>query len=270
MQPIQQLLEIMRRLRDPQGGCPWDRAQTFETIVPHTLEEAYEVADAIERGDLDELCDELGDLLFQVVFYAQLAAEQGAFDFEDVAARISDKLVRRHPHVFRDERIDSAEAQTQAWEQYKERERQAKAEREQRAPGALDGVSLALPALVRAAKLQRRAARVGFDWTAVGGVVDKLDEELAELRAVIAAPSSLPQRRGEELGDLLFTCVNVARHLDIDAEAALRGANAKFERRFRIMEDNLRPRGGVAGVNADEREAAWELAKHVTNQENEG
>lgn len=263
MQPMQQLLEIMRRLRDPESGCPWDRQQTFETIVPHTLEEAYEVADTIERGDLKELSEELGDLLFQVVFYAQLAAECGSFDFADVTAGIAEKLIRRHPHVFRDERVDTAEAQTEAWEQHKERERNAKANREQRQPSLLDGVIIALPALTRATKLQRRVARVGFDWTEIAGVLDKLDEEMKELREALAEPRPGPERCAEELGDLLFTCVNLARHLDVDAEGALRAANAKFERRFRHMEDSLRSHGGIAQVSAEEREAAWEASKEA-------
>jgi len=267
---MEQLLEIMRRLRDPQTGCPWDREQTFETIVPHTLEEAYEVADAIERGDLDELGEELGDLLFQVVFYAQLAAERGAFDFADVAAGIGEKLIRRHPHVFGEEAIDSSAAQTEAWERHKEGERRVKAERQGCEPSVLDGVILALPALTRAAKLQRRAARVGFDWSEVGGVLDKLDEELAELRAEVADPGASDERRAEELGDVLFTCVNLARHLGIDPEGALREANAKFERRFRLMEQALRPRGGVERVDGEAREAAWAASKLAPRDEGDG
>jgi len=265
MEPMQRLLEIMGRLRDPQTGCPWDREQTFETIVPHTLEEAYEVADAIERGDLAELREELGDLLFQVVFYAQLAAERGAFDFADVAAGIGDKLVRRHPHVFQDESIDTAEAQTEAWERHKAAERRAKAERDGRDPGwepsALDGVIPALPALTRAAKLQRRAARVGLDWTGPAGALARLEEETAELHAVLADTRSPTARRAEQTGDVLFTCVNLARDLDLDPEATLRAANARFERRFRRMEELLRERGGVARVGAAEREAAWQASK---------
>ena len=260
MSAINQLLEVMRRLRDPQAGCPWDQEQTYRSLVPHTLEEAYEVADAIEQDDLQHLPDELGDLLFQVVFYAQIAQEEGRFDFEDVARGICDKLVRRHPHVFADATIDSAEEQTQAWEEHKRLERDRKATQAQ--AGTLEGVSLALPALVRAAKLQRRAARVGFDWPEVESVFAKVREELAELDTELQAEAT-PERLAEELGDLLFSCVNLARHLNVEPEAALRTANLKFEQRFRHIEAELQASGGVEQASLQEMDAAWEAAKQL-------
>ncbi len=258
MKAMQQLLEIMQQLRDPQRGCPWDRQQTYRSLVPYTLEEAYEVADAIEQDELEHLPDELGDLLFQVVFYAQIGREEGRFDFDEVARRISEKLIRRHPHVFADEKIESAESQTQAWERHKQKEREQKAGRQ--AIGVLQGVSLALPALSRAAKLQRRAARVGFDWPAIDGVVAKVHEELEELKDEIRAEPDR-QRLQEELGDLLFACVNLARHLELDAETALRQANTRFEHRFRQMELALQDKGGIERAGSGEMDAAWEEAK---------
>jgi ATP diphosphatase len=224
---LARLLGIMRRLRDPQGGCPWDLEQDFRTIAPHTIEEAYEVADAIARGTPAALEGELGDLLFQVVFHAQLGAERGWFDFASVADAISNKLTDRHPHVFGDARIGSTSEQNEAWEEHKARERAAKPEV---AGSELADVPLALPALARAAKLGKRAGRVGFDWPDATGVRDKIDEELREVA------EASPERRSEELGDLLFAVANWARHLRVDAEEALRLANAKFERRFRAME----------------------------------
>ena len=239
---IEGLLEIMARLRDPDGGCPWDVEQTFATIVPHTIEEAYEVADAIDNNDMASLKDELGDLLFQVVFYAQMAKEAGDFDFHDVVGSISEKMVRRHPHVFADAVYENLDEQLNAWEETK---RQERAEKEARtdtpdtpangdSESALDGVISALPALSRAYKLQKRAARVGFDWDTPAPVVGKVREELAEVEAEIQTGDH--QRLEDELGDLLFCCVNLARKLDIDPESALRGGNTKFERRFRRME----------------------------------
>lgn len=226
------LLCIMRRLRDPESGCPWDQAQNFHSIAPYTLEEAYEVADAIERGTPDELRDELGDLLFQVVFHARMAEERSWFDFADVAASIADKLERRHPHVFGDSHVADAQAQTQAWEMHKHNERAQRGYK-----GVLANIPLALPALTRAAKLQKRAARIGLDWDDRAGVVAKLYEELTELQAASAADDTDALR--EEVGDLLFTCVNLARHLDVDAETALRSANHKFEARVRYVESHL-------------------------------
>ena len=253
---IDRLNAIMARLRAPVGGCPWDVEQTFATIAPYTLEEAYEVADAIERGDFDELKSELGDLLFQVVFHARMAEEQGRFAFDDVANAIADKLERRHPHVFGDEaaRPDGA-AQKARWEDIKAAERKDKEQH-----GVLDDVPVGLPALARAAKLTKRAARVGFDWPSTAEVLDKLDEEVAELKAEIAA-GDLDKARGE-LGDLLFVMANLARKLGVDPEDALRGTNAKFVRRFAFIEAEL-AKDGRSPEQSDlaEMDALWDAAK---------
>jgi len=253
----------MARLRDPQHGCPWDREQSFATIAPHTLEEAYEVADAIARGDSVALKDELGDLLFQVVFHARMAEEAGLFGFDDVAAAIADKMERRHPHVFGDVRIDSAAAQTAAWEQHKAAERRDRAQRAGEGHSVLDGVALALPALLRAAKMQARAARIGFDWPEARPVFDKLGEEIAELRTEFEAGADLP-RLEDELGDILFAAANLARKLGIDAEAALRRATAKFERRFRRVEALAVERG--VGSDLDALETLWQEVKRVESE----
>jgi nucleoside triphosphate diphosphatase len=259
MTPIDRLLQIMARLRDPELGCPWDREQSYESILPHTIEEAYEVADAIERGDRDELRDELGDLLFQVVFYAQIAREEGAFEFADVVAGIADKLVRRHPHVFGGDRIGSAAEQTRAWEAHKAAERADRAE-PGRPPSVLDGVPLALPALTRAGKLQKRAANVGFDWPQATEVLDKIEEEAGELRAELQDADR--ERLTEEIGDLLFACVNLSRHLEIDPETALRVANRKFEQRFRQIEALVAEQGRApAELELAELDALWEQVK---------
>lgn len=263
------LLVIMARLRDPAAGCPWDVEQTFASIAPHTIEEAYEVADAIARGDLAGLKEELGDLLLQVAFHARMAEEQGAFAFDDVAAGICDKLVRRHPHVFADARIDSAEAQTHAWERHKEAERAARAGDDENAAaaGVLDGVALALPALVRAVKLQSRAARVGFDWPDAAAALPKVEEELAELAAEMPGEAEAPDpaardRLEDEVGDLLFAVVNVARKLRIDPEGALRRANGKFERRFAGIEARLRAEGrSPDGATLAELDRLWTEVK---------
>lgn len=256
---VDRLIEIMARLRDPKRGCPWDVEQTFATIAPHTIEEAYEVADAIQHGDMAALKDELGDLLLQVVFHAQMASEAGHFDMADVADAICDKLVRRHPHVFGDAKIDDAATQTRAWEDQKAEERAAKAA--SGAGSALDGVIAGLPALARALKLQKRAARVGFDWDEPRQVLDKFDEEIAELRAEIAAGAA-PDRLEDEIGDLLFNCVNLARKLGLDPESALRRGNAKFERRFRRMEALLAERGRTPQQSTlAEMEHLWQQAK---------
>jgi MazG family protein len=256
---IDRLLAVMAQLRDKERGCPWDREQTFKTIAPYTIEEAYEVAEAIAQNDMGSLKDELGDLLFQVVFHARLAQEAGHFAFADVARAIADKMVRRHPHVFGTTEIASADAQTRAWEELKAAEREARAGD---APqSALDGVGLALPALTRADKVQRRAARVGFDWPTLPPVAEKVAEELDELRAELAGDCD-GDRLEDELGDLLFAAVNLARHLKIDPEAALRRATAKFERRFRRIEERLREAGRNAdGSSLDELEAEWRRAK---------
>lgn len=258
------LLDLMARLRSPDGGCPWDLEQTFATIAPHTIEEAYEVADAIERGDLHHLKDELGDLLFQVVFYAQMAKEQGAFDFHAIAAAITEKMVRRHPHVFGTQvGIDDAQAQVDNWEALKAVERQTKGESDQPI-GALADVSRGFPALMRAHKLQKRAARVGFDWPDVAPVFDKFREEVAELEAEI-------EKRDEraiehEIGDLLFTCVNLARKLGVDGEVALARANGRFESRFGYIEQTLWAEGKtVDGTDLNELDRLWSAAKTAQN-----
>ena len=231
---VARLREIMRRLRDPETGCPWDIVQTFDTIAPYTIEEAYEVADAIARGDDGDLRDELGDLLLQVVYHARMAEEAGAFGFDDVARAICDKMVRRHPHVFGDESRDKTpERQTADWERIKAAERAGRVE----TASALDGVAAGLPALTRAVKLQNRAARVGFDWPDAGHVTAKIAEEAAELAE--AAKSGDADHTREEYGDLMFVMANLARHLDIDPEAALREANLKFTRRFQAVEASL-------------------------------
>lgn len=254
---IDRLIDIMARLRDPERGCPWDVEQTFRSIAPYTVEEAHEVADAIEREDFDDLRDELGDLLFQVVFHARMAEEQSLFAFSDVAAAISDKLVRRHPHVFGDASFDSAAEQTASWEAIKAAER---AEKGQVNDGALDGVSRGLPALRRAVKLQKRAARVGFDWPDIEPIFDKLREEAEELRAGLDKEDA--DNIEEEIGDLLFVITNLARKLDVDPGAALRRCNHKFERRFRTMEDMARERAlDLADLDHPELEAVYEAAK---------
>ena len=253
-----ELLQFMARLRDPDGGCPWDLEQDFSSIAPYTLEEAYEVAEAIQRNDSTDLCDELGDLLFQVVFHAQMAKERDWFDFTDVLAAINRKLIRRHPHVFGDEKIVDAKSQTEAWEQHKIRER---AEKGVAADSVLDGVPLALPALVRAQKIQRRAARVGFDWDNIKSVVAKLDEELAELKQALAAQEGA-ERVQEELGDLMFSAVNLARFLDADAETLLRNASNKFESRFRLVESLAeQAQRKLSDCTLDELEKYWQVAK---------
>jgi ATP diphosphatase len=256
--PMTRLLGVMARLRDPAGGCPWDLEQSFRTIAPYTVEEAYEVADAIEREDYASLREELGDLLFQVVFYAQMGRERGMFDFADIARDVSEKMIRRHPHVFAGAKIETAADQTRAWEEHKAAER-AVALKE---PSALDGVPLALPALTRAEKLQKRAARVGFDWPEAAEVLDKIEEEIAELRAELRHGQEPGKRTEDEAGDLFFALVNLARHLGHDPEQALRGTNAKFERRFRFIEQALAKEGrGPQDATLDEMEALWVAAK---------
>jgi nucleoside triphosphate diphosphatase len=256
---MNELLAIMARLRAA-DGCPWDREQTFASIAPFTIEEAYEVADAIERGDRQALKDELGDLLFQVVFHAQIASEAGEFDFEAVAGAIGDKLTRRHPHVFGSGAKLSAAKQSAAWEDIKADERASASLN----VSHLDGVPQALPALLRAFKLSKRAARVGFDFEQASQSADKVDEELAELRAAAAANGTAAPSPEifEEMGDLLFAAANLARKLDVDAESALRAANAKFERRFRGMERLAAMRGVVfAELSLDEQERLWQEVK---------
>jgi len=255
------LLEIMARLRDPEGGCPWDVEQTFRTIAPYTIEEAYEVTEAIEQGDMAALKDELGDLLLQVVFHARMAEETDTFDFEDVAKFIGDKMIRRHPHVFGEEKVATVAAQSASWEAFKAQERAAKASAGGGTHSALDGVTVGLPALARALKLQKRAARVGFDWPEAVQVFDKIDEELSEIKEEIDDGGN-PDRVEDEIGDLLFVVVNLARHLHVDPETALRHANGKFERRFRAMEQALaaddRP---FEQHTLEDMEAAWQTVK---------
>ena len=258
---IDRLLDVMTKLRDPETGCPWDVAQNFSTIAPYTIEEAYEVAEAIAEEDWPALKDELGDLLFQVVFYAQMAREAGLFDFEAIAQGVAEKMLRRHPHVFADGSVEDAEAQTHAWEAQKAAERAAKAAAEGRAASVLDGVTSALPALIRAAKLQARAARVGFDWPVTAAVIDKIDEELDELRAEFDDGADRDRIR-DEIGDLLFACVNLARHAGIDPESALRQGNAKFERRFRRIEAMLAEAGRTPDQSSlEEMDRLWDAVK---------
>ncbi|HMM75728.1 MAG TPA: nucleoside triphosphate pyrophosphohydrolase [Gammaproteobacteria bacterium] len=252
---LEDLLALMRRLRDPERGCPWDRAQTPASLVRHTLEEAYEVADCIEREDWRALPGELGDLLFQVVFYAQIGAEEGRYDFEAVCRGLVDKLTRRHPHVFGDEPRGDAAAQSRRWEEIKAAERAQGAR-----ASAVDDLPRALPALSRASKLQQRAARVGFDWPSLPPVVEKLREETAELDAALAAGDRAAV--AHELGDLLFTCVNLARHLGLDAESTLRAANARFERRFRALETRAVAAGHAPDrLDAAALDALWQAIK---------
>ncbi len=248
---IHTLLAIMRALRTPVTGCPWDLEQTFETIAPYTIEEAYEVADAISHGDKDHLREELGDLLLQPIYHAQMAAEAGDFTFEDVVEAICTKMIRRHPHVFGDANARSTPLAKGFWEEAKAREKSTETARR-----TLDGIALGLPGLTRAVKLQSKAAKVGFDWPSVDQVYDKLAEEVAELKA------AEPNERAEEFGDLLFVMANIARHYGIDPEAALRGANAKFERRFRHIEDELAKSGKLPKQsNLEEMDALWNDAK---------
>ncbi len=265
---IDRLLDIMAALRTPVTGCPWDLEQSFATIAPYTIEEAYEVADAIERGDLDDLKDELGDLLLQVVFHAQMAREANAFDFNDVAAAISEKMLRRHPHVFGDAQAGAPEAVKAQWEVIKAEESRERAERRASKGLAadnkwfLDAVPAALPALLGALKLQKKAARVGFDWAETDAVIGKIREELGEVEAELAALPVDRDRLEDEIGDLLFAVANLARHLKVEPEAALRRTNAKFRRRFGHIEDQLRARGqSLEAASLDEMEAHWQAAK---------
>jgi MazG family protein len=256
---IVRLRDVMAKLRDRHGGCPWDLEQDFSTIAPYTIEEAYEVADAIERNDMVALRGELGDLLFQVVYHAHMAAEDGAFKLADVVDAITEKMVRRHPHVFGDADVADAEAQTRAWEEHKAAERDENGE--QGNNGVLDGIARGLPALLRASKLQQRASRVGFDWRDASGAMAKLHEEIAEFEAEL---TETPNRAAleSEIGDVLFSVVNVARLLGIDPESALRGGNAKFERRFRRLEAMLAQSGRKPGaVSLDEYEELWQRTK---------
>ncbi len=259
---IERLKYIMERLRDPVTGCPWDIEQTYETIAPYTIEEAYEVADAIEHQDMPALKDELGDLLLQVIYHTQMAAEDKSFTFDDVVEAISEKMVRRHPHVFGSSDVESAEQQTINWEEQKAKERAEKSGIDSENMGVLDGVAKGLPALLRASKLQKRAARVGFDWPDVTGAFEKLTEELDELNEEIEKPNLDKEMLIDEFGDVLFSAVNVARKLKIDPEAALRQGNLKFESRFRYIEEALDKAGkSFDDVSLSEMETLWEQAK---------
>lgn len=272
--PIDDLLAIMARLRDPEGGCPWDLEQTFASIVPYTIEEAYEVADAIERGDIQDLQDELGDLLLQVVFHSRMAEEDGHFAFNDVVGAICAKMIRRHPNVFADAITEDANAQRVAWEDLKAQERAAKAVRRVNsgesqddtvAPvrhSVLDGLPVSLPALTRALKIQNRVGRVGFDWPETIQVIDKIEEELEEVRDELNAPELDQERIAEEIGDLLFAVTNLARKAEVDPESALRHANAKFEKRFRAVEERLEKLGKSPETSdLEEMEALWAQVK---------
>ena len=258
MSSMDRLLEIMSQLRDPQTGCPWDRKQTYKTIVPYTLEEAYEVADAIERNDFDELKSELGDLLFQVVFYSQIASEEGRFTFDDVAAGIADKMHRRHPHVFADANFETEEQLGSAWEAIKAQERNEQADM-----SALAGVTKGLPALMRAQKLTKKASRVGFDWPDPEGAFDKMVEEVAEVREAWASGDR--DHLADELGDILFVMTNIIRKLGFESEEIMRAANNKFERRFRAMELHLAEQGyaDLTQLQLEQMEAAWQAIKKV-------
>lgn len=257
MNAIDRLLGIMKKLRDPQQGCPWDREQTFASIAPYTLEETYEVLDAISREDFDDLQGELGDLLFQVVFYAQMAQEEGRFNFEDICRTIGDKLERRHPHIFGDEKVSGSEEVLANWEQIKIQERADKAQH-----SALDDIPRALPALMRAHKIQKRCSNVGFDWKTLGPVLDKVHEEIDEVMHEAQQAIVDRQKLEEEIGDLLFATVNLSRHLGSKAETALQKANDKFERRFRQVEEIIAAQGLLMQeASLEQMEAAWQQVK---------
>ncbi len=262
MEQMNQLLEIMRSLRDPDNGCPWDIEQKFSTIAPYTIEEAYEVADAIAKNDMGELCLELGDLLFQVVYHSQLADEQGLFDFKDVAEKINEKLIHRHPHVFGEDEITSAKAQSVAWETSKRQRRLNKQGNSEKDKGLLGGINQAMPGLSRAQKLQNRAATVGFDWDNTQAVLDKVKEELEEVENEINLEIQNVEKIKDEIGDLLFTCVNLARHFSIDSESAIRKANKKFEERFAYIERSLEDKGmDIKEATLETMEQLWNEAK---------
>lgn len=275
MQPskdITRLIEIMAALRQPETGCPWDVVQTFETIKPYTLEEAYEVADAIERGDMDDLCDELGDLLLQVVFHARMAEEAGDFAFADVVEAITRKMIRRHPHVFARSDADTPEAVKLQWSEIKQAEKAEQRARRARHglpedanKGHLDSVQRSFPALVEALKLQERAAKVGFDWSSPEPILDKIEEEIAELREALAANDKA--KVADELGDLIFAVVNIGRHVNADPEMALRGTNTKFRRRFSHIEAELETAGeSLEAATLERMEELWQAAKAIERQ----
>lgn len=259
--PIDRLLDIMARLRDPQTGCPWDIEQTFDTIAPYTIEEAYEVAEAIADKDMAELKSELGDLMFQVVFYAQMSKEEGNFDFNDVVTTVSDKMIARHPHVFGEGNVADADAQIVAWEETKAAERRKKAEKKGQKESALEGVARTLPAFTRAVKLQNRAARVGFDWPDINPVFDKIQEEIAELQHEITHQGS-KEDIAEEYGDFLFVVANLGRHLGLEPETVLENANRKFTRRFQQVEQKIIGSGkNINNSSLKEMDNLWNEVK---------
>ncbi|OSQ37839.1 nucleoside triphosphate pyrophosphohydrolase [Thalassospira mesophila] len=267
--PMDQLLQVMQKLRDPKTGCPWDIEQNFASIAPYTIEEAYEVADAIAANDMPELREELGDLLLQVVFHSQMAAEEQLFTFDDVARSITDKMIARHPHVFGDVDAKTPDHVSQNWEKLKAAERLRKADvKGHEQTSALDGVASALPALMRAEKLTKRAARVGFDWPDIEQVFDKLSEEIGELREELTANPD-PDRLEDELGDMLFVMANLARKINVDPEVALRRTNLKFTRRFQFIEKELARNGKTAGQSSlEEMDTLWDAAKRHERGEN--
>jgi len=266
LQEFEKLIKIMQQLRDPQSGCPWDRQQSFQTIAPYTLEEAYEVVDAIDRGNMDDLCDELGDLLLQVVYHSQMASEQGIFDISDVLQAIVKKLIRRHPHIFKSngfegQQMDSVKAIKSAWEVQKSTERKSKTEPSDGPHSVLDGIALSLPALRRGLKMQQRAAHQGFDWQDIKPIFDKVLEELDEVRYEVESQAE-HEKIENEIGDLYFTVTNLARHLQVDPETAARKANAKFENRFRGIEARLDEKGlEMNQLTAHELEQLWQQVK---------
>lgn len=262
MSSIQKLINIMQSLRDPESGCPWDLEQNFQSLIPYTIEEAYEVADAIERNDIDDIKSELGDLLFQVVFYSQLAQEKNAFDFNDVAETISEKLIHRHPHVFSNIKVKNAEEQTKEWEKLKQEERVKRAGEKNASLSLLDDVSRTLPSLMRAEKLQKRAAKENFEWPDVKGVMSKIYEEMQEVQAELDEAILDKQKLEDEIGDLFFSCVNLSRYVNINAEKSLRKANLKFEHRFRALETLAKSKGlKINKMTIDELEKLWKEVK---------
>ncbi len=266
MNSINELLSIMKTLRNPDEGCPWDAKQSIASIAPYTLEEVYEVIDSIEKNDMEGLCSELGDLLFHIVFYAEMANENGHFDFNKVAETVSAKLIRRHPHVFADMDLDSLKKVTTSWEEIKKMERQEKAQEEGVEPRYLDDISTNMPAIMRAEKLQKRAATAGFDWHSIEPVTAKIEEELLELRREIEAGAD-KEKLTEEMGDLLFSCINLARHIKVEPESALRFTNRKFELRFRFIEDELEKQGvTLEQASLDQMEDLWIKAKNIRDE----
>ena len=263
MQELERLLSIMRSLRDPETGCPWDKQQTIQSIKGFTLEEVYEVVDAIERNNMHDLCDELGDLLFHIVFYAKMAEEEKAFNFFDVVRQVNEKLERRHPHVFSDAKVDNVQQVKDLWEEIKQQERHvANKENAEVEPALLDDISKNMPAIQRAVKLQKRAASVGFDWSDSAEILDKIEEELQELREALDNKRANKSHITEELGDLLFCCINLARHYRIDPELALRDANEKFVSRFGYIEEALRKEDKtLQEASLEEMDALWDEAK---------